>query len=155
MTTNSSRSSHASIVRGLIIAALLLAVSLLLAALSPDHLSPELARRLLGVLMGAVVVVYANAVPKALTPLILTRCDPGAEQAMRRFTGWSLTPWRRGVRIGVDGGTDRARERVIGWLALYRADSRHRSRCSWHDERAARIAFPELAICRGAGAHLD
>jgi hypothetical protein len=40
--------------------------------------------------MGAVVVICANAVPKVLTPLIQSRCDPIAHQAIRRFTGWSL-----------------------------------------------------------------
>lgn len=29
-------------------------------------------------------------VPKALAPLIQMRCDPASEQAMRRFTGWTL-----------------------------------------------------------------
>ena len=43
-----------------------------------------------GVLLGAVVTIYANEAPKALTPLLRMRCDPVAEQAMRRFTGWSL-----------------------------------------------------------------
>lgn len=90
MTTNRSEASRVSISRGLIVAGLLLGVSLALKLLSPDHLSPELARRLLGVLIGAVVVVYANAVPKALTPLIQMRCDPAAEQATRRFSSWSL-----------------------------------------------------------------
>lgn len=90
MTTNRSQALRVSIPHGLILAGLLLAVSVALKLLSPDHLSPELARRLLGVLMGTVVVVYANAVPKALSPLIRMRCDPVAEQAMRRFAGWSL-----------------------------------------------------------------
>jgi hypothetical protein len=45
---------------------------------------------MMGVLLGAIVVVYANAVPKALTPLIQVRCELAEEQAMRRFTGWSL-----------------------------------------------------------------
>lgn len=91
MTTNRPQASRVSISRELIVAGLVLGVSVALALLSPDHLSPELARRLLGVLIGAVVVVYANAAPKALSPLIQMRCDPVAEQAMRRFTGWSLT----------------------------------------------------------------
>ena len=90
MTTNESQSSRASVVRGLIIAALLLGISVTLKMLSPEYLSPELARRLLGALLGLVVIVYANAVPKALSPLIRMRCDPAAEQAIRRFTGWTL-----------------------------------------------------------------
>ena len=85
MTTKESLS------RGLIIAGLFLGSSIALRLLSPDHLTPELARRLLGVLSGAVLVVYANAVPKTLSPLARLRCDPAAEQAMRRFAGWTLT----------------------------------------------------------------
>lgn len=50
----------------------------------------DLARRLWGVLLGAVVIVYANAAPKTLPPLARMRCDPAAEQALRRFTGWAL-----------------------------------------------------------------
>jgi rhodanese-related sulfurtransferase len=91
MTTDRSRASRLSIGRGLIAAGLLLLGSVLLKLLTPDPISPELAHRLLGVLMGAVVVAYANAAPKALSPLMQMRCDPKAEQAFRRFTGWSLT----------------------------------------------------------------
>ncbi len=76
--------------RALVIAALLLGVSAMLAVLSPEYLSSELSRRLLGVLLGFVVIIYANTVPKALAPLIQMRCDPASEQAMRRFTGWTL-----------------------------------------------------------------
>jgi len=90
MTTNPCQTSRVSISRGLMVAGVLLGVSFALKRLSPDHISPELSHRLLGVLMGAVVVVYANAVPKTLSPLIQMRCNPVAEQAMRRFTGWSL-----------------------------------------------------------------
>ncbi len=90
MTTDRSQRSRAAISRALITAGVLLGVSLALALLSPAHLSEGSARRMLGVLLGAVVVIYANAVPKALSPLLQLRCDPAAEQAMRRFTGWSL-----------------------------------------------------------------
>lgn len=77
--------------RGLIVAGLFLGAVAAIRLLSPEHLSHDLGQRLLGVMMGLVVALYANAVPKALSPLILMRCDPAAEQAMRRFTGWSLT----------------------------------------------------------------
>jgi hypothetical protein len=80
-----------SLVRALIIAGLFLGSSLALRLLSPDHLSADLARRWLGVLTGLVLVVYANALPKELSPLARMRCDPAAEQAMRRFAGWALT----------------------------------------------------------------
>jgi hypothetical protein len=58
--------------------------------LSPSHLSAEWAQRLTGALLGAVVVVYANAIPKALASLASLRCPPAQEQAARRFAGWSL-----------------------------------------------------------------
>ncbi len=90
MTTSRIQPSRAAISRGLMIAGGLLGISLVLKLLSPDHLSPEFVRRALGALLGIVVIVYANVVPKALSPLIQSRCDPIEEQAMRRFTGWSL-----------------------------------------------------------------
>lgn len=90
MTSNRLHAPTGPISRGLIIAGLLLAAAAALRLLSPGHLSPELADRLLGILMGAVVVIYANAVPKAFVPLLHLRCDPVAEQAMRRFAGWAL-----------------------------------------------------------------
>jgi hypothetical protein len=90
MTTNRTTDLRAEISRGLILAALLLGTSMAAKRLSPTYLSPDLSHRLLGVLMGAVVVIYANTVPKALAPLTQTRCDPIAAQAIRRFTGWSL-----------------------------------------------------------------
>jgi hypothetical protein len=90
MTTDRAPASRTAIARGLLVAGGLLGVTVVLKLLSPDHLSPEAVRRMLGGLLGAVVVAYANAVPKALTPLMQLRCDPAAEQALRRFTGRSL-----------------------------------------------------------------
>jgi hypothetical protein len=76
--------------RSLLTAALIVGASAALAWLSPSHLSAELAHRLLGALLGAVVVVYANAVPKALASRSSLRCSPAEEQAARRFGGWAL-----------------------------------------------------------------
>jgi hypothetical protein len=90
MRTDRSNESRAALFRGLIIAGVLIGITAVLRFLTPMHVSPETARRALGALMGAVVVVYANEVPKALTPLVRMRCEPAVEQAMRRFTGWSL-----------------------------------------------------------------
>lgn len=90
MTTNRTTDLRTQISRGVVLAALLLGASLATKRLSPQYVNPELAHRLLGVLMGMVVVIYANTVPKTLTPLLQTRCDPIAAQAARRFTGWSL-----------------------------------------------------------------
>ncbi len=89
MTNNESLSSSRPIVRSLITAVVILGVALLLRRLSPEYLSPGLTHRLLGVMLGLVVIFYANAVPKALTRLMHRR-DPAAEQAVRRFTGWTL-----------------------------------------------------------------
>lgn len=76
--------------RPVLAAALIIAISAALAWLSPAHISTELSHRLLGVLLGAVVVIYANAVPKALASYTRLRRSPAAEQAARRFAGWSL-----------------------------------------------------------------
>lgn len=76
------------IFRSLLGAALVLAVSALLAWLTPAYLDVEMRQRLAGVLMGAIVVAYANAIPKAA--FARTRCVPALPQAARRFTGWAL-----------------------------------------------------------------
>jgi len=76
--------------KGLIIAGVLLGVTALVAFLSPDFIRHDLGQRLLGILTGALIVYYANAVPKALRPLAKLRCDPAVEQAIRRFVGWSI-----------------------------------------------------------------
>jgi hypothetical protein len=76
------------IVRSLLGAALVLAISAVLAWLTPEHLGREMQQRLTGALMGAIVVVYANAIPKAV--FARTRCAPAIAQAARRFTGWAL-----------------------------------------------------------------
>lgn len=91
MTSQRSHAPLGDIARSLIVAALLLAASATIKHLSPEYVSPQLAIRLVGVLMGGLVVFYANAIPKALTPLVRMRCDPASEQALRRFAGWSLT----------------------------------------------------------------
>lgn len=78
----------ASLLRSLLGAALVLAISAVLAWLTPEYLSGEMRHRLSGALMGAIVVVYANAIPKAV--LAQTRCAPALVQAARRFTGWAL-----------------------------------------------------------------
>jgi hypothetical protein len=90
MNPESSQRSR-DLVRGLSAAALLLAAAAAIKLLLPTVLGAGPAQRLVGVLLGAVVVVFANAVPKTLTALSKLHCDPASEQAMRRFVGWSLT----------------------------------------------------------------
>jgi hypothetical protein len=76
--------------RSLFAAAVVIATSAALNWAAPDYLSPEWALRLTGALLGLVVVFYANVIPKSLTSLARLRCSPAAEQAARRFAGWSL-----------------------------------------------------------------
>lgn len=76
--------------RSLIAAALIIGISAALAWLAPVYISSELSHRLLGALLGAVVVVYSNAIPKVLTARARRHAAPGADQAARRFAGWIL-----------------------------------------------------------------
>jgi hypothetical protein len=76
--------------RALLGAALIVASSAALKWATPDYLSPEWSQRLLGALLGFIVVFYANVIPKSLTSLARLRCTPQAEQAARRFAGRSL-----------------------------------------------------------------
>ena len=77
-----------SLGHSLLAAALMIATSATLVWLAPAHISIELSHRLLGAMLGAMVVMYANAIPKAL--VVRTRCAPAAQQAARRFAGWIL-----------------------------------------------------------------
>jgi uncharacterized membrane protein len=80
-----------SLVRPLLGAALIVGLSAALVWLTPATISPELSQRLLGALLGAVVVVYANAIPKAIASLTSkTRRSAAEEQAARRFAGWAM-----------------------------------------------------------------
>ena len=72
----------------LVVAGLLIGGSLTLVLLTPHYINRELARRLLGVMLGGFVVYYARVIPRVLPPL--TRGNLRSEQAMRRFTAWCL-----------------------------------------------------------------
>ncbi len=76
--------------RSLAGAAAILGISALLAWAAPEYISADTARRALGVLLGAVVVLYSNAIPKMLVSRARLRCSPAQDQAARRFAGWSL-----------------------------------------------------------------
>lgn len=76
--------------RALLGAGLILAVAGALRWATPDYLDADVAPRFMGVLLGAIVVFYANVIPKSLTSLARLRCAPEREQAARRFAGWSL-----------------------------------------------------------------
>ena len=71
-------------------AAAYVALPLVAAVVGRHDLDPELSTRMIGVLMGALVLAWANAVPKQLMPLARLSCDPAREQALRRFSGWTL-----------------------------------------------------------------
>lgn len=76
-----------SLVRAVLLAALFLGVAASLEFLPVDD---DMAKRVIGVMTGAMVVFYSNYAPKTLTPLAALRCDPATEQALRRFTGMSM-----------------------------------------------------------------
>lgn len=76
--------------RAIVAAAMIIGVAAALAWLSPAYISAEWSHRLLGALLGAVVLVYSNAIPKALVARTRLRCAPAQDQAARRFAGWSL-----------------------------------------------------------------
>ncbi len=81
-------SQFSQLCRAVLAASFILAAAAVLAWAAPAYLDPEWARRLGGALLGGVVVVYANAIPKALAAR--TRCAPAVDQAARRFAGWAL-----------------------------------------------------------------
>jgi len=76
--------------RALLGAGLILAISGALRWATPEYIDAGLAPRFMGLLLGAIVVFYANVIPKSLTKLASLRCAPEREQAARRFVGWSL-----------------------------------------------------------------
>ena len=73
--------------------ALAVAALYLLAALTLNELrlhqviGADAVQRLMGVLMGTVVIATANLIPKRLVPLARVSCDPAREQTLRRFCG--------------------------------------------------------------------
>ena len=109
MTTNSIFSPT----RALLIAGGMIAVALALRMLTPEYIGSDIARRVLGVLLGILVLAYANAVPKILAPLRTSGWDAAVEQSLRRFTGvvlllgglayslaWALVPLDRAALVG-------------------------------------------------------
>jgi hypothetical protein len=82
--------SVSHLVRALLGAALIIGASAAIVRLTPAYISPEMAQRLAGALLGAVVVVYANAIPKAISACIRNGRNAAQEQAARRFAGWVM-----------------------------------------------------------------
>jgi hypothetical protein len=72
--------------RALSLAALSLLTAAVLNALRQHRVvSAEAAVRLMGILMGLVMLVSANAIPRRLVPLARLSCDPAREQT---FVAW-------------------------------------------------------------------
>lgn len=80
-----------SIRSSLLIAALYLLAAIALNEARQRHVvSAETVERLMGMLMGSVLLLSANAIPKRLVPLARLSCDPAREQALRRFAARAL-----------------------------------------------------------------
>ena len=75
---------------GLLFAAAYALLALSLTAIGRHYLDAATVVRMNGVLMGALLVAWANTVPKQLIPLAQLSCDPAREQALRRFAGWVM-----------------------------------------------------------------
>jgi len=72
-----------------------IAAGLMLAAALAKVLAPSLGfdggttvDRVLGVGMGAILLVIGNSIPKVLSPLTAKRCAPAQVQSIRRLSGW-------------------------------------------------------------------
>jgi hypothetical protein len=75
----------------LLIAALYLLAGMVFKELRQHELlSPDGALRSMGVLMGLVIVVSANAIPKRLVPLARLSCEPARDLTLRRIGAWAL-----------------------------------------------------------------
>ncbi|NHK28390.1 hypothetical protein FF098_010780 [Parvularcula flava] len=47
------------------------------------------AERAMGAVLGVVLILYGNIIPKLITPLA-GLCDAGRKQALQRFAGWTF-----------------------------------------------------------------
>ena len=77
--------------RSLLVASIYLLTAVVLNELRHHHVvSAATTVRLLGMLMGTVALVSANAIPKRLVLLVSRRSDSAREQTVRRFAAWAL-----------------------------------------------------------------
>ena len=77
--------------RALTGAGLLLAAALALKlADAYDLLAGGMSDRAMGVILGIVVVIFGNSMPKTLEPLAKKGCEPSKTQALQRFAGWTF-----------------------------------------------------------------
>lgn len=89
-TSKARREIVGSIIMALLI---LLGASIAIAMRDAGTIEGDLSKRFVGVIIGAVLVVMGNAMPKKLAPLDCnTRCaaDPIRAQRLQRFMGWTF-----------------------------------------------------------------
>ena len=80
-----------SLRKPLIGAGLLLAASWSLAeAERLDFIDGNISERAMGVLLGVVLVIIGNFIPKTLEPLSAQQCEPSRKQSLQRFAGWAF-----------------------------------------------------------------
>jgi len=74
---------------GIALAGVIIMLSATLALLRAEEIISESAGdTLIGFVIGAVLIIIGNRMPKILPELGSIRCDPAAEQSLRRFSGW-------------------------------------------------------------------
>ena len=79
------------VVTSAVTAGVMIAASLGVALASALGLAGEaLPHRVVGVIMGAALLVLGNAVPKVIGPLAAGRCSPARTQSVQRFAGWAF-----------------------------------------------------------------
>lgn len=87
-----TESERRFLVLSVVTAGLMLAVSLGIALIGGIGFEGgTLPKRVLGIMMGLVLVVIGNTVPKVLGPLAAKRCSPVQTQSVQRFAGWTFT----------------------------------------------------------------
>jgi hypothetical protein len=94
MRTENTVEAQKAISGALIFVSMLVSVTLaapLAAALGliDDALAHKIAIRAASVFAGVFLVLRGNRLPKMLTPLADTRCDPATMQTLQRRTGWA------------------------------------------------------------------
>ena len=75
-------------------AGLILAVALILDLAATldfiDGSSGEISRRVMQAIIGIVLAIYGNSIPKRLAPSSETACEPSRMQSLQRFAGWTF-----------------------------------------------------------------
>ena len=104
---------------GLTGAGVLMAASLGLAiSHALEATSAATSDRVMGVVLGLMLVVLGNGMPKALEPLSRMRCDPARVQSLQRFSGWAFVLAGLAYALShILSSSDRARLISTGILA--------------------------------------